>query len=278
MKSHADPYHKLLGISDAESPPNHYRLLGIDLFESDLEVIQAAAERQMLYLHQIKEGKDLSDAQRILNEIAQAKICLLNSEKKQLYDAQLKLQIPNSTTTFTRTQKRKFPSAVVLGLNFFVFLLLGYWLGNLRIPTPPVVITNEQENLTQRANTKLAEHSGHPQETQPIFEQEKLENGLELHRLRFESEEVLKHFVITQGGGRRKIFSDELQITATRKEPPIRGGDITYKHSFNKYSSINIRGRIVPPSDRNFRIEVGSLLVLFNWEVADQNHFQYKET
>jgi hypothetical protein len=42
-----DPYHKWLGIPSREQPPNHYRLLGISLFESDPDVIDAAANRQM---------------------------------------------------------------------------------------------------------------------------------------------------------------------------------------------------------------------------------------
>ena len=39
-----DPYHKWLGIPPKDQPPNHYRLLGIELFESDPEVIDMAAE------------------------------------------------------------------------------------------------------------------------------------------------------------------------------------------------------------------------------------------
>ncbi|HQU45105.1 MAG TPA: hypothetical protein PK867_19985 [Pirellulales bacterium] len=37
-----DPYHKWLGIPPKDQPPNHYRLLGIELFEEDLEVIDLA--------------------------------------------------------------------------------------------------------------------------------------------------------------------------------------------------------------------------------------------
>ena len=46
-----DPYHKWFGIAPKDKPPNHYRLLAIDRFESDPEVIDAAANRQMAYLH-----------------------------------------------------------------------------------------------------------------------------------------------------------------------------------------------------------------------------------
>ena len=43
-----DPYHKWLGIPPKDQPPNYYRLLAINLFESDAEVIDTAANRQML--------------------------------------------------------------------------------------------------------------------------------------------------------------------------------------------------------------------------------------
>ncbi len=39
-----DPYHKWLGIPKKEQPANHYRLLGITVFEPDLDVIEAAAD------------------------------------------------------------------------------------------------------------------------------------------------------------------------------------------------------------------------------------------
>jgi hypothetical protein len=52
-----DPYYKWLGIPPEEQPPNHYRLLGIRLFEEDRDVIQAAAERQTVYLRNVALGK-----------------------------------------------------------------------------------------------------------------------------------------------------------------------------------------------------------------------------
>lgn len=45
-----DPYHRWLGISRKDQPANHYRLLAIDLFESDAEVIRDAAEQRMAHI------------------------------------------------------------------------------------------------------------------------------------------------------------------------------------------------------------------------------------
>lgn len=44
MANAFDPYHKWLGIPPKAQPPNHYRLLGLELYEDDLEVIVAAAD------------------------------------------------------------------------------------------------------------------------------------------------------------------------------------------------------------------------------------------
>jgi Domain of Unknown Function (DUF1080) len=87
-----DPYHKWLGIPSHEQPPNHYRLLGLTLFESDPEVIDSAANRQMSYLQSCANGPHGLLSQRLLNDVAAARLSLLNSEKKANYDAALKRQ------------------------------------------------------------------------------------------------------------------------------------------------------------------------------------------
>jgi hypothetical protein len=84
-----DPYHKWLGIQPEEQPPNHYRLLGIALFESDADVIASAADQRMAHVRMFQSGKYSELSQRILNEIAAARVCLLNREKKAQYDAEL---------------------------------------------------------------------------------------------------------------------------------------------------------------------------------------------
>jgi hypothetical protein len=94
-----DPYHKWLGIAPKDQPPNHYRLLGIDLFEPDSDVIDAAANRQMAYLQQRATGKHAAVSQKLLNEIAAARVCLLNRTKKAAYDAELKRKVETTDQT-----------------------------------------------------------------------------------------------------------------------------------------------------------------------------------
>jgi WD40 repeat protein len=85
-----DPYRKWLGIPPEEQPPHHYRLLGIGLFEDDPDVIEAAADRQMAHVQTYKTGKHSALSQRILNELAAAKLCLLDKSKKSGYDEHLR--------------------------------------------------------------------------------------------------------------------------------------------------------------------------------------------
>lgn len=90
MAEEFDPYHKWLGIPPKDQPPNHYRLLGIEKFEDDRDTIDAAANRMMLYLKQLAGGDDAAYSQQLLNEVAQARLCLLNPQKKAAYDTNLR--------------------------------------------------------------------------------------------------------------------------------------------------------------------------------------------
>ena len=45
-----DPYHRWLGIPPDERPISKYRLLGINEFEVDRDVVNLAAERQTVFL------------------------------------------------------------------------------------------------------------------------------------------------------------------------------------------------------------------------------------
>ena len=54
-----DPYYDWLGIPPAESAgggPNHYRLLGLQVFESNPRVIENAADRLMTQLRGFAAG------------------------------------------------------------------------------------------------------------------------------------------------------------------------------------------------------------------------------
>ena len=93
MSDEFDPYYAWLGIPPKDQPANHYRLLGVELFESNLDVIESAAFRQMGHVRTYQGGKHSQASQQLLNELSAAKLCLLEQEKKETYDQQLRATI-----------------------------------------------------------------------------------------------------------------------------------------------------------------------------------------
>ena len=93
MAEKFDPYRMWLGIPATEQPPNHYRLLGVGVFESDPDVISNAADRQMVHVRTYQGGKYSALSQRLLNELSAARVCLLDPKKKAEYDEQLRKQM-----------------------------------------------------------------------------------------------------------------------------------------------------------------------------------------
>jgi hypothetical protein len=92
MSNGFDPYYQWLGIAPKDQPPNHYRLLGLDLFEGHPDVIESAADRQMAHIRLWQRGPQGDLSQKLLNEITTAKLCLLSAAKKAEYDAKLRAE------------------------------------------------------------------------------------------------------------------------------------------------------------------------------------------
>lgn len=107
MPNQFDPYYLWLGIPPAEQPPHHYRLLGVQTFEPNEEVISIAAQRQMAHVKNFALGQHGADSQRLLNELAWAKICLLNQEKRRHYDEALQQQIAASEKAEEKVSEEK---------------------------------------------------------------------------------------------------------------------------------------------------------------------------
>ena len=93
MAEEFNPYHVWLGIPPKDQPANHYRLLSINLFETSADVIDNAADRQMAHLRTIQVGKHGELSQRLLNEVAAARVCLLDPKKRAAYDQQLRAKL-----------------------------------------------------------------------------------------------------------------------------------------------------------------------------------------
>ena len=93
MSTPFDPYYKWLGIPPAEQPPNHYRLLGVTLFEADRDVIETAADGRMALLRSFHTGPNSDASQQLLNEVAAAKLCLLKPDRRSSYDEALRQRL-----------------------------------------------------------------------------------------------------------------------------------------------------------------------------------------
>jgi len=94
MAGRFDPYHRWLGIPPKDQPPNHYRLLGLQLFEADADVIESAADQRMAHLRTFQTGKHSPLSQKLLNEVAAAKLCLFSPQKRAAYDELLRQKLP----------------------------------------------------------------------------------------------------------------------------------------------------------------------------------------
>src|SRR5262249_6183243 len=96
-----DPYYKWLGIPREEQPPNLYRLLGLRAFESDPDVISNAADQRMALLKTFAIGNHRELSESLLNEVARARVWLLNAQKKSNYDTKLRETIAQPSTSLS---------------------------------------------------------------------------------------------------------------------------------------------------------------------------------
>lgn len=105
-----DPYQKWLKIPAEELPPNHYALLGLPKFETELAKIDEASMRRSGYLHQMASGPNRPIVQKLLGEIATARRVLLNEATKRDYDASLRVASqPQAVEARPRTPNQQPP-------------------------------------------------------------------------------------------------------------------------------------------------------------------------
>ena len=90
MSDSVDPYQQWLKASGHDDPPEHYRLLGLPLFESNPAVITNALGQRVVQLKSRANGPDAALVQRLLGEVVKAGECLLRPAEKQAYDNALR--------------------------------------------------------------------------------------------------------------------------------------------------------------------------------------------
>ena len=71
----------------------NYALLAVEPFEDNPDVIDSAADQRMAELRSFQAAEHGTLSQKLINEVAAAKICLLNPAKKAAYDRKLRAEI-----------------------------------------------------------------------------------------------------------------------------------------------------------------------------------------
>jgi hypothetical protein len=168
MEEPFDPYLRWLAIRDPKRPPNHYRMLGLGLFESDPEVIQNAADRQMTHVRRFQGGKHSVESQRLLNELASAKICLLDAKKKADYDAALRAEGQPASRVVTPpplVPGRDFsaqPPPIGLSITTSGMAGMGTSAEDVSIPSMPLPLAKLQERYAAIADPEAKPNGSLP--------------------------------------------------------------------------------------------------------------------
>ncbi len=91
-----DPYETWLGIPTDRRPPTYYDLLGVAPDESDQAVIEKAGTRRIsnVRVHGIGPHSELS--QEVLDELARARVILMDPDRRADYDAKLGARGPTA--------------------------------------------------------------------------------------------------------------------------------------------------------------------------------------
>ena len=88
-----DPYEKWLGIPKNKRPLTSYSLLGVDVFEADTEHIERGAERRIELVSKQSQGKHAAIAKKVMQQLVEARDCLLDPARKDKYDRMLRQKL-----------------------------------------------------------------------------------------------------------------------------------------------------------------------------------------
>lgn len=128
-----DPYSDWLGIPAEDQPPDHYRLLGLPLYEANPTAIARAADRQMGRIRARAAGERAADAVRLLEAIVAALRCLVDPDTRQAYDDSLRRRLESPDVPPVPDESLADPLAetdVVRGVEFGDYWLLDLLAGD----------------------------------------------------------------------------------------------------------------------------------------------------
>jgi len=166
MSDDFDHYYKWLGIPPTDQPPNHYRLLGSPNFTDDPEVIANATDQRAAHLRTFQPGPRSALSQRILNEVARARVCLLAPDMKAAYDAQLgaSIAVPLDSQSATPTDIAATPTLAATRTGAEVFF--GQATDQLKTVSPKK--TPDPLPLNVQKPTNTAKHLPREQRTSGV--------------------------------------------------------------------------------------------------------------
>lgn len=84
-----NPYEYWLGIAGAQ-PTNFYELLGVRLFENNVQAISQAIDARTMQIRGVRPGLHVAEWERVLAQLNLAKAALLDPAAKARYDATLR--------------------------------------------------------------------------------------------------------------------------------------------------------------------------------------------
>lgn len=97
------------GVPAEDWPPNHYRLLGLNIGEADLGLIEQRVQQRISEIRRY-QVKHQEAAEEALNRLAQAFVCLTDTTQKKQYDATLNpIPTPELMPTGSRAKEVTLP-------------------------------------------------------------------------------------------------------------------------------------------------------------------------
>lgn len=167
-----DAYQEWFGIPPEEQPPTLYRLLGVEDFEQDPDKLHQGALQRIATLRKYQAGKHSDLSQQLMNEVSQARIILLDAQRRAEYDARLAIEKQGEIEEEEESAARsvKGPAfAAVFGLVILAGVGTAFWFVN-RSPvtssTEPVARTEGEpveKKVSQVVETSPTQPSPTPE-------------------------------------------------------------------------------------------------------------------
>jgi hypothetical protein len=110
MSQEFDPYLHWLGITKNEPRPlSFYRLLGVERFEAQADVIASNADKQIEHVRRYSKGPHGDLAERMITELTKAKLTLLKPDRRAKYDLTLQTAATAAPKTSPQDTRREPP-------------------------------------------------------------------------------------------------------------------------------------------------------------------------